>query len=93
MFARRAGAGLLLGIAFATQATAKVSEAELAQISLNAISLCVHAALYQHDGLDAAALYHAALTVEHPVGATPADCGPRRASRASSPRSPGRGTT
>jgi len=73
MFARLAGAGLLLGIAFATQARAEVSEAELAQIALNAISLCVHAALYQHDGLDAAALYHAALMVEHPVGATPAE--------------------
>ena len=70
MFARLAGAGLLLGIAFATQARAAVSEAELAQISLNAISLRVHAALYQHDGLDAAALYHAALMVEHPAGAT-----------------------
>jgi hypothetical protein len=52
--ARLVSASLLVGIAFATQATAAVSEAELAQISLNAISLCVHAALYQHDGLDAA---------------------------------------
>ena|SRR5438132_1529868 len=73
MLGRLAGASLLAGIAFATQATAEVSEAELAQISLNAISLCVHAALYQHDGLDAAALYHAALTVEHPAGPTPAE--------------------
>jgi hypothetical protein len=47
MFARLAAAGLLLGIAFATQARAEVTEAELAQVSLNAISLCVHAALYQ----------------------------------------------
>jgi hypothetical protein len=73
MFARLAGASLLLGIAFTATATAEVSEAELAQIALNAISLCVHAALYQHDGLDAAALYHAALMVEHPAGATPAE--------------------
>src|SRR6516164_6648093 len=76
MLGRLVGASLLISIALVTQAAAKVSEAELAQISLNAISLCIHAALYQHDGLDAAALYHAALTVEHPVGATPveADC-------------------
>jgi hypothetical protein len=76
MLGRLAGASLLIGIVFATQATAEISEAERAQISLNAISLCVHAALYQHDGLDAAALYRAALTVEHPAGATPAgrDC-------------------
>jgi hypothetical protein len=73
MLSRLAGAGLLIAIAFATQARAEVSEAELAQISLNAISLCVHAALYQHDGLDAAALYQAALTVEHPAGATPTE--------------------
>jgi hypothetical protein len=73
MLGRFVGVSLLVGIAFATQATAEVSEAELAQISLNAISLCVHAALYQHDGLDAAALYRAALTVEHPAGATPAE--------------------
>jgi hypothetical protein len=58
---------------FATPARAGVSEGELAQIALNAISLCVHAALYQHDGLDAAALYRAALTEEHPGGATPAE--------------------
>jgi hypothetical protein len=64
---------LLVGTVFVTQAKAKVSEAEIAQIALNAISLCVHAALYQHDGLDAAALYRAALTVEHPGGATPAE--------------------
>ena len=43
------------------------------QIGLNAISLRVHAALYQYDGLDAAVLYRAALTVEHPSGATPAE--------------------
>src|SRR5437773_810665 len=73
MFARLASAGLLLSIAIAPQARGKVSEAELAQISLNAISLCVHAALYRHDGLDGAALYHAALTMEHPVGVTPAE--------------------
>jgi hypothetical protein len=73
MLARLVVGILLLGIAFATQAMAKVSEAELAQISLNAISLCVHAALYQHDGLDAAALYQAVLTVEHPAGATPVE--------------------
>jgi hypothetical protein len=73
MLARLAGAGLLLGIVFATPGRADVSEAELAQIALNAVSLCVHAALYQHDGLDAAALYHAALLVEHPAGATPAE--------------------
>ena len=73
MFGRLVGAGLLLSIAFAAQAWAKVSEAELAQISLNAISLCVHAALYQHDELDGAALYQAALMVEHPAGATPAE--------------------
>ena len=71
MLGRIAAAGLLVGVAFAAQVTAKVSEADLMQISLNAISLCVHAALYQHDGLDAAALYNAALTVEHPAGATP----------------------
>ena len=73
MFTRLATAGLLLGIAFATSARAAVSEAELTQISLNMISLCVHAALYQHDGLDAAALYRAALTEEHPTGATLAE--------------------
>ncbi len=73
MFARLASAGLLLGIAFATQARAEASEAELWQVGLNAISLCVHAALYQHDGLDAVALYHAALMVEHPAGATPVE--------------------
>jgi hypothetical protein len=73
MLSRLAGAGLLISIAFATHARAEVSEAELVQISLNAISLCVHAALYQHDGLDAAALYQAALTVEHPAGATPTE--------------------
>jgi hypothetical protein len=64
---------VLIGVGFVGPATAAVTEAELAQISLNAISLCVHAALYQHDGLDAAALYRAALTVEHPAGATPAE--------------------
>jgi hypothetical protein len=58
---------------FGIQAKAAVSEADLAQIALNAISLCVHAALYQHDGLDAAALYKAALTTEHPAGATPVE--------------------
>lgn len=73
MFGRLAGASFVLGIAFATQATAAVSEPELVQVGLNAISLCVHAALYQHDGLGADALYHAALTVEHPAGATPAE--------------------
>jgi hypothetical protein len=73
MFARLAGAGLLIGITLAAQARAEVTEAELAQISLNAISLCVHAALYQHDGLDAAELYRAALTVEHPGGSAPAE--------------------
>jgi hypothetical protein len=71
MLARFARAGLLVAIAFATPATAAVSEAQIWQVGLNAISLCVHAALYQHDGLDAAALYHTALTVEHPSGATP----------------------
>jgi hypothetical protein len=65
---RLAGASLLASVVFATPATAAVSEPELAQISLNAISLCVHAALYQHDGLNAAALYSATLTVEHPAG-------------------------
>jgi hypothetical protein len=73
MFARLAAAGLLLSIVFAAQAKAEASEAELAQIGLNSISLCVHAALYQHDGLDAATLYNAALAVEHPAGATPAE--------------------
>jgi hypothetical protein len=73
MLARLVGVVLLVGIAFGTQARAEVSETELAQISLNAISLCVHAALYQHDGLDAAALYHAVLTEEHPAGATPVE--------------------
>lgn len=64
---------VLISVSFVGPTTAAVTEAELAQISLNAISLCVHAALYQHDGLDAAALYRAALTVEHPAGATPAE--------------------
>jgi len=73
MLARLAGAGLLLGIASAAPVRAGVTEGELAQISLNAISLCVHAALYQHDGLDPTALYRAALMVEHPGGATPAE--------------------
>jgi hypothetical protein len=73
MFARLAGAGLLAGIAFSAQAAAEVTDAALAQMALNATSLCVHAALYQHDGLDAAALYHAALMMEHPAGATPAE--------------------
>jgi hypothetical protein len=73
MLARLVGAGLLVSMLISTQARGAASEAELAQIGLNAISLCVHAALYQHDGLDAAALYHTALTVEHPLGATPGE--------------------
>lgn len=66
MLARLAGGGLLVGSGFGIQAKAAVSEADLAQIALNAISLCVHAALYQHDGLDAAALYKAALNYRTP---------------------------
>jgi len=73
LLARLVGVGLVLVIAFAAPVRAEVTEAELAQISLNAISLCVHAALYQHDGLDPVALYNAALTVEHPAGGTPAE--------------------
>jgi hypothetical protein len=73
MLATVLGAGLLVSNVLAPQARAAASEAELAQIALNAISLCVHAALYQHDGLDAAALYKAALTIEHPAGAAPAE--------------------
>ena len=72
-----AAACIALGVVltFASQVTARAaaSAAELEQIGLNAISLCVHAALYQHDGLDAAELYQAALTVEHPAGSTPAE--------------------
>lgn len=73
MLVRNAAVSLLAGILFAAPAKAKVGEAELAQIGLNAISLCVHAALYQHDGLDAVALYRAALSEEHPGGATAAE--------------------
>jgi hypothetical protein len=64
---------MLVAIMLPTQGSAQVKETQLSQISLNAISLCVHAALYQHDGLDPAELYRAALTVEHPAGSTPAE--------------------
>jgi hypothetical protein len=70
---RIAGAGFLVSVAFTHQAVARVNETEILQIGLNLISLCVHAALYQHDGLDAVTLYQAALAIEHPAGATPAE--------------------
>lgn len=73
MLVRVLGAGLLVVTVLAPRASGAASEAELAQVGMNAISLCIHAALYQHDGMDAAALYNAALTIEHPSGSTPAE--------------------
>ena len=73
-FAKLAGAGLLLGIVFATPGRgADVSEAELAEIALNAISPASTPRYISMTTLTGPRSTTPPATVEHTTGATPAE--------------------